>query len=34
MIVWSLFDSGEGAYQRTINHYFKGVLEQLINKNK
>lgn len=27
MIVWSLFDSGEGAYQRTINKYFDGVLE-------
>ena len=27
MIVWSLFDSGEGAYQRTINQYFDGVLE-------
>ena len=27
MIVWSLFDSGEGAYQRAINKYFNGKLE-------
>ena len=27
MIVWCLFDSGEGAYQRAINKYFSGELE-------
>lgn len=25
MIVWSLFDSGEGAYGRTIKKYFPGL---------